>query len=519
MRRLILFITLLVLVFFCFAAAGAEGSWVCPECGKEGNTENFCVNCAHPSPTPAPAQKSVTYYTITWQDETGKTISTESAAYGTKPSHADPKKEPDQQYTYTFSGWEPAIKNVTGNATYKATFRRELRYYTITWQDDTGNRIDTTSVAYGFKPSHTVLTKEADKQYTYTFNGWKPNIEKVTDDATYKATFKKEVRQYTVTWQDDTGKTIDTTSVLYGFMPSHLKPTKEADKKYTYTFTGWQPEIKKVTGDATYKATFKKEPVVTPTPKPKVALKISKVKYLGGGQVQIDWKGTDSAVKIYAYHYVNKKHNSGANKTNLLSNSGWNDGWSENDGWRVNSQTGVIGYLTPGQRYWIRLTNKSGESAWYDFKVPVKEKPKTNFYVLLKAHSFGYTDSNGKWKTAGTLTPKKVEKSCYSRPSYDGNCLFLRYQLNISKLSNPESYYIFLSFILPNGDPFVVTNGYYTLRSDMKNGWLFWLCPDWDELYKRYGKIPTGTYTFICGLGQNGGDEFIIGTREFKISK
>ena len=57
MRRLILFVTLLVLAFSCFAAANAEGtSWDCPGCGRKGNTDNYCENCAHPSPTPAPTQ-------------------------------------------------------------------------------------------------------------------------------------------------------------------------------------------------------------------------------------------------------------------------------------------------------------------------------------------------------------------------------------------------------------------------------------------------------------------------------
>ena len=202
--------------------------------------------------------KATRSYTITWQDEDGKTIDTAVVSYGTKPVHADPAKEADQEYTYTFSGWEPAVKEVTGDATYKATFRKETRSYTITWQDDGGKTIDTAAVAYGTKPVHADPAKEADREYTYTFSGWEPAVEEVTGDAIYKATYKKATRSYTITWQDDDGKTIDTAAVAYGTKPAHAEPAKEADREYTYSFSGWEPAVAEVTGDAIYKATYKK---------------------------------------------------------------------------------------------------------------------------------------------------------------------------------------------------------------------------------------------------------------------
>lgn len=35
-------------------------------------------------------------------------------------------------------------------------------------------------------------------------------------------------------------------------------PIKKPDAQNSYEFTGWSPEIAKVTGEVTYKATFKK---------------------------------------------------------------------------------------------------------------------------------------------------------------------------------------------------------------------------------------------------------------------
>ncbi len=206
-------------------------------------------------------------YTITWQGEEGKTIDTVAAAYGTIPEHTDPAKEANQQYTYTFTGWTPQVGTVTGDATYRATFMEVPRVYTITWQDEEGKTIDTVAAAYGTIPEHTDAVKDADQQYTYTFTGWTPEIEPVTHDIAYKALFSAEQRNYSITWQDDKGRTIDTVSAAYGTMPNHSNPVKEKDEQYVYIFDGWIPQIGTVTGDATYKATFKQVPVTELLPK------------------------------------------------------------------------------------------------------------------------------------------------------------------------------------------------------------------------------------------------------------
>lgn len=42
---------LLILVFCCVSVcAAAEGVWTCPDCGQEGNSQNFCTNCGAPRP-------------------------------------------------------------------------------------------------------------------------------------------------------------------------------------------------------------------------------------------------------------------------------------------------------------------------------------------------------------------------------------------------------------------------------------------------------------------------------------
>ena len=198
-------------------------------------------------------------YTITWQNEDGTTIDTTTVEYGVVPTHVDATKANTAEYTYTFAGWDNEVVAVTGDATYKATFTATKNSYTITWKNDDGTTIDTTTVEYGVVPTHADATKANTAEYTYTFAGWDPKVVAVTGDATYTAKFNATKNSYTITWLNDDGTTIDTTTVEYGVVPTHADATKANTAEYTYTFAGWTPDVVAVTGDATYKATFTAE--------------------------------------------------------------------------------------------------------------------------------------------------------------------------------------------------------------------------------------------------------------------
>ena len=210
-------------------------------------------------------EKTVNKYTVTWKNDDGSVLRTDkNVEYGTMPNYgANPTKAADAQYTYTFKGWTPKVKTVTGNAVYTAVYEKAVNKYTVTWKNYDGSVLRTDkNVEYGTMPNYGANpTKAADAQYTYTFKGWTPKIETVTGDAVYTAVYDKAVNKYTIKWVNwDDSEVRTDTEVAYGTeLEAPANPTREADAEYTYTFAGWTPEVETVTGDATYQATYTKE--------------------------------------------------------------------------------------------------------------------------------------------------------------------------------------------------------------------------------------------------------------------
>ena len=209
--------------------------------------------------------ETVNTYTVVWKNWDGTVLETdEEVPYGTTPVYNGntPVRPATAQYTYTFSGWTPAVASVTGDATYTAAYTETVNKYTVTWKNWDGTILETdTDVRYGTTPSYDGATpeREATAQYSYEFAGWTPAIASVTGNATYTATYTENVNKYTVTWKNWDGTVLETDeNVPYGTMPSYdgATPEREATAQYTYTFTGWEPEIVSVSGDAEYVATY-----------------------------------------------------------------------------------------------------------------------------------------------------------------------------------------------------------------------------------------------------------------------
>ena len=249
------------------AQEGETPTYVGSNPTREGNAE-YSYTFSGWNPALAPVTANITYtatftankktYTVTWKNEDGSVIESETLEYGATPAHADITKESTAEYTYTFAGWTPGIGIVTSDAEYTATFTQTKNSYLITFQNEDGTVLSSETYEYGAMPTiPTTPTKPADGANTYTFAGWDKEIVPVTEAATYTATYNATKNSYTITFADEDGMVLQSSEVEYGAMPTAPSdPTKANTAEWSYTFAGWTPQVETVTEAATYTATY-----------------------------------------------------------------------------------------------------------------------------------------------------------------------------------------------------------------------------------------------------------------------
>ena len=134
----------------------------------------------------------------------------------------------------------------------------QVKTYTVTWVNWDNKELEKDEdVPYGATPKYDGKepTKAADAQYTYTFKGWTPEVETVTGDATYKATYTKEANSYTLTYDLDGGEWENDTTYTYPKKYNEEVEVKADPTKEGYTFAGWtSAEVKVVNGKFTMPA-------------------------------------------------------------------------------------------------------------------------------------------------------------------------------------------------------------------------------------------------------------------------
>ena len=237
---------------------------------KAGNAQ-YSYKFTGWNPALSPVTGDVTYkaqfeavtnkYTVTWVNWDNKELEKdEDVPYGATPKYdgKEPTKAGNAQYSYKFTGWNPALSPVTGDVTYKAQFEAVTNKYTVTWVNWDNKELEKDEdVPYGADPEYDgeEPTKAADAQYTYTFKGWTPEVETVTGDATYKATYTKEANSYTLTYDLDGGEWENDTTYTYPKKYNEEVEVKADPTKEGYTFAGWtSAEVKVVNGKFTMPA-------------------------------------------------------------------------------------------------------------------------------------------------------------------------------------------------------------------------------------------------------------------------
>ena len=227
--------------------------------------------------TTGPTDDNV-FYTITFKDYDGTVLQTSSVKKGETPAYnkSNPSRENDDNYSYTFSGWQPTLTKVSEDAVYTATYTSESLPYSITINLDGGTSSATKLQFKTDKISKDMLPFDVKKS-GYVFKGYSLNDVKVYDengnvvsnyqpsaDMTFKAIYEESVTltifytlynpktgQLTQTFNEkptDMGNVSKTESYNYNTYVDLFAFANEG-----YTFVGWYNEGQVLSNEKEYK--------------------------------------------------------------------------------------------------------------------------------------------------------------------------------------------------------------------------------------------------------------------------
>ena len=364
-------------------------------------------------------KSDVNRYKVTFYDEDGTTVLDEHLEnYGATPtfSKSNPTKASTTQYDYTFKSWDRALEKVVGETSYHAVYSNKTRQYIVTFLDEGGAQLQSSKWDYGATPvySGTKPTKSGDKHYSYTFNDWDKTIAPVNGDATYTAKYKSVTNQYTVTFVDANGQTLQESTYDYGATPSYsgtVTPSKAKTAEFTYAFDTWSPAISAVSEDIKYTASFTST-VNTYT-----------VRFLNSDGTELDSQTLPYGADVT---YKGATPTKAADVQYTYTFNSWDKSVAKVTG----DATYTATFSNKVNQYTIKFVNEDGtvlqSSAWdygatpsYSGFVPTKDSDGSNAYVF------------NSWDSAiGTVTGDRVYKATFKAYTYA-----LQYTYNSSTTS------------------------------------------------------------------------------------
>lgn len=334
-------------------------------------------------------------YTITFKNYDGtvlkKANGTDDAVYtvtadgtpiydGTTPTKT---VNEGKEYEYAFTGWKPTLAPATTNATYVAQFSEKQVKYAIRFEDEDGNEIETRQFAYGETPVCSATpTKANTAQYTYSF-AWTPQIETVTEAATYRAEFTPTTNKYTVTLQCNVPGACTFTGAGIHTYGDEVAISATIEDPTTYEFINWQEETthsfgtQTITGDVLYTVMVKeknKTPVNLPVGIDETDTIASASNYMN---VTITSDGVEHSSQIVNANNITLYGNADFVFKHNIKAGYW---YSFAVPWRVDATSGV--YL--GSSSTPAVLGKDFEIIYYDGSIRAAQGPVDACWVYMK---------------------------------------------------------------------------------------------------------------------------------------
>ena len=230
--------------------------------GWDGSLENItsdCVRIAQFSETQVKFTVSFKNYDDTLLYETYVESGKTATYMGPTPVRPE-----TNEYSYTFSGWDHSLENVTTDlicvAQYIEIQKPITIYHKVTFKNYDGTILQEVNVEDGKNATYTgaTPTRTNTPEFTYTFTGWDGSLENITSDCVRVAQYSTSNVEYTVKFYNYDNQLLYTDVVYYQETATYYgpTPTREASSAYYYTFKGWDKELTNVTKSFTTKAVF-----------------------------------------------------------------------------------------------------------------------------------------------------------------------------------------------------------------------------------------------------------------------
>ena len=206
------------------------------------------------------AQYTEKVWTVTYLNWDGELLGTEEVQDG-----QDAKGMVATKVGWIFDYWyntknfeQEDLKNITKDLTVKAQFTYEI-LFSVTYRVEGVTTFEMQAV-YGFDVSKIyynpteypkIPQKESDDMFDYTFVGWTPEVEYLTNNVVLEAVFESSLRKFTVTFYDWDNTKLDEQQVEHSTDAVAPTPSREG-----YHFTGWDQDYHHVTMDLDIKALY-----------------------------------------------------------------------------------------------------------------------------------------------------------------------------------------------------------------------------------------------------------------------
>ncbi len=230
--------------------------------GWDGSLENItsdCVRIAQFSETQVKFTVSFKNYDDTLLYETYVESGKTATYMGPTPVRPE-----TNEYSYTFSGWDHSLENVTTDlicvAQYTETQKPITIYHKVTFKNYDGTILQEVNVEDGKNVIYTgaTPTRTNTPEFTYTFTGWDGSLENIITDCVRVAQYSTTNVEYTVKFYNYDNQLLYTDVVYYQETAVYYgpTPTREATSSYYYTFAGWDKDLTNVTKSFTTKALY-----------------------------------------------------------------------------------------------------------------------------------------------------------------------------------------------------------------------------------------------------------------------